>query len=239
MSTSPGRFSLGSLVLIPLLMVACAGPRPPDGITPRQAHLYAHYDRAGEVHDALVRVQMDRARAAARWLVDHPETRMVPPDSEPFASAMTASARSVVAASDLHDAAMATAQMGRICGDCHLAYGVELQSLVATAPPDGAGPTVEMARHVWAADRMWQGLIAPDDYAWTSGAKALSMGWLNPGDVAAAPGDRERLRGLIRQVYALAIQAETASDSETRAEVYGAFLVTCIDCHQLTGAIIR
>jgi hypothetical protein len=239
MNTSPGRFSSRSLLVIFLLLAACATPPKREGVTPIQAHMYAHYDRAGEVHDALVRGQMDRARAAALWLATHEEPGMLPEDSDRHVAAMIAFARRAAEAPDLGAAALATSHMGRVCGDCHREHDVVPRFLVGTVPPEGTGPRAEMARHIWASDRMWQGLIAPDDHAWTSGARGLTLGWLNPGAVVADPADREKLRALIQQVYDLAHSAETTSESEGRAEIYGDFLVTCIDCHQLTEAIIR
>lgn len=239
MSASHRGFSHGSLFVLLLLLAACGGPPKREGVTPLQAHMYAHFDRAGEVHDALVRGQLDRARTAAHWLATHPETRMLPMDSDRHATAMAAYAMEASEASDLQAAAMATAQMGRICGDCHRENDVTPRFLVGTAAPGGSGPRAEMARHIWAADRMWHGLIGPDDFAWTSGARALSQGWLNPGEVVVEPGDRERLRELLRHVYELGSEAAVAPDPETRAEAYGSYLTTCIDCHDLTGAIIR
>jgi hypothetical protein len=233
------RFFPRSLFVIPLMLVACGGPPQREGVTPVQAHMYAHFDRAEELHDALVRGQTDRARAAALWLATHEEPGMLPVDSDPHIAAMIAFARRASEAPDLGQAAMATAHMGRVCGDCHRDNDVRPRFLVGTVAPEGTGPRAEMARHIWSADRMWQGLIAPDDYAWNSGARGLTLGWLNPGEVVASPGDRERLRSMIQQVYDLAAQAEAAEEPEDRAEVYGTFLTTCIDCHQLTEAIIR
>jgi hypothetical protein len=96
-----------------------------------------------------------------------------------------------------------------------------------------------MARHVWAAERMWEGLIGPEDFAWSSGASALKEGWLNPRAVVSDPDDRMRVRELVTQVYSLGAEAEAAQGSEERARIYGEFLTTCIDCHRLTKAIIR
>jgi hypothetical protein len=86
---------------------------------------------------------------------------------------------------------------------------------------------------------MWNGLVGPNENAWTSGASALKTGWLSPQDVVADPRTRERVRELTQQVYELGNRAENLSNSQARAEVYGEFLNTCIDCHQLTSAIIR
>jgi mono/diheme cytochrome c family protein len=201
--------------------------------------MYAHFDRAGEVHDALVRGRLDRARPGAEWLATHQEPRMLPEGSDQIGALMKMYAQNVREAEDLQEAAHATAQMGRTCGDCHRQYGVSPRFLVGTAPPSGSGARAEMSRHVWAAERMWEGLVGPEDYAWTSGAAALKEGWLNPRDVVSDAGDRERVRDLVRQVYTLGVQADRATTPEDRARIYGEFLTTCIDCHVLTEAIIR
>ena len=46
----------------------------------------------------------------------------------------------------------------------------------ALRPPGGSGAEAEMALHVWASERMWNGLVGPDDFAWSSGASALKTG---------------------------------------------------------------
>jgi hypothetical protein len=108
------------------------------------------------------------------------------------------------------------------------------------APPYlGTGVNGQMALHVWVSERMWNGLVGPDDYAWTTGASALETGWLNPRAAVVDPAAREEGLTLIHQLYDLGSQAEGESDSHARAEIYGDFLTTCIDCHELTSAIIR
>jgi hypothetical protein len=201
--------------------------------------MYAHFDRAGEVHDALVRGDLERARSAADWLASHPDTRMLPEESDHFGAIMVSFARQVQNAGDLEVATVAAAQMGRSCGDCHREYDVSPRFLVGTASPSGDGPKAQMARHVWASERMWEGLLGPEDFAWSSGAASLKEGWLNPGEVVADPADREQVRELVQKVYLLGTRAEVAEAPSARAEVYGEFLNTCIECHTLTKAIIR
>jgi hypothetical protein len=201
--------------------------------------MYAHFDRAGEVHDALVRGELDRARTAGEWIASHPEPRSLADVPEEFLFAMQGYAAQVSQSNHLEEAATAAAHLGRTCGDCHREQDVEPRFLVGTAPPSGDGPKAEMALHIWASERMWEGLVGPGDYAWRSGAEALKHGWLDPRDVASEPQDRERIGELIRQVYALGSRAEQASDSEQRAEIYGEFLNTCMECHRLTAAYIR
>ena len=154
-------------------------------------------------------------------------------------AAMKSYASQVWEAQSLEAAADATAQVGQACGECHRRYQVAPRFLVGAPPPGGSGPRAEMARHVWAAERMWEGLVGPEDYAWHSGAEALKEGWLHPAEVISDPQDRDRIRELTQQVYALGARAAAIPEAEGRAEIYGEFLTTCIDCHQLTSAIIR
>ena len=222
-----------------LLLASCGGPPQREGITPTQAHMYAHFDRAGEVHDALVRGDLDRAKVAAAWIANHHEPRgldQMPPE---HLAAMERYATEVSQSYHLEEAATAAAHLGRTCGDCHKEEGIDPRFLVGTAPPGGEGPRAEMARHVWAAERMWEGLVGPGDYAWRSGAHALTEGWLNIQELTTDPQDRERVHELIRQVYSLGGRAEATSDSHERADLYGEFLNTCTECHRLTAARIR
>jgi len=222
-----------------LLLISCGGPPQRDGVTPGQAHMFAHFDRASEVHDALVRGELNRAKGAAEWIATHQDPRAIPGNSAEHQARMEESASAVSQSYHLQEATEAAAHMGRACGDCHRANEVSPRFLIGTAPPGGSGPQAEMARHVWASERMWEGLLGPGDHAWKSGAEALKGGWLDPQAVVSNPEDRARIRELVQQVYTLGGQAETASDSEARAELYGQFLNTCTECHDLTAARIR
>ena len=239
MSLSRGSFPKVASAVFLFIAAACGGPPAQEGVTPAQAHMYAHFDRMGEVHDALVRGDMERARMGAEWLATHQDTRGLPGGSDRYTVLMKTNAAQVSEASDLREGAMAAARMASACGDCHREYSVNPRFIRGVQPPGGTGAKAEMALHVWASERMWNGLVGPNKNAWTSGASALKTGWLSPQDVVADPATRERVRELTQQVYELGNRAEKLSDPQARAEVYGEFLTTCIDCHQLTSAIIR
>ncbi len=239
MSVLSRRHSPLPHLLLLLMVSACAGTPPREDVTPAQAHMYAHFDRAGEVHDALVRGELEMAREGAKWMATHQDSHDAPPGSGQHSALMQMYATRIGQASDLDAAAEATAQMGRVCGDCHRDNGVTPRFLMGTAPPEGGTPEAEMALHVWAAERMWEGLVGPDDYAWRSGARSLTGGWLDPAYVVTAPADREKVRVMVQSVYEIGSRAEGVSEPEDRAGVYGEFLTTCIDCHRITGAIIR
>jgi mono/diheme cytochrome c family protein len=222
-----------------VLLSSCGGISRRDGVTPTQAHMFAHFDRAGEVHDALVRGELGRAQEAAEWIATHQDTRELPGNHPELEAEMQHYASLVSLSSELRGAAQAAAHMGRTCGDCHRLNDVSPRFLIGTAPPGGTGAQAEMARHVWAAERMWEGLVGPGDRAWGSGAEALKSGWLDPQQVVSNPEDRPRIRELVGQVYVLGMEAESATDAEARAEIYGEFLTTCNECHVLTAARIR
>ena len=228
---------VGSVVFL-FILSGCSGPPTREGVTPTQAHMYAHYDRTKEVHDALVRGNLEGARGGAHWLATHQDANRLPDGSVEYSAQLRTQATQVMEASDLPDAAMAAAQMAGACGDCHRQYDVEPRFLMGAPPPGGSGAKEEMALHVWASERMWNGLVGPDDFAWTSGASALKTGWLSPQSVVKDPKTGEQVRQLIQQVYEVGTRAETTSDPHDRAGIYGEFLTACIDCHQLTSAII-
>jgi len=221
------------------LFASCGGVSQREGVTPTQAHMYAHFDRAGEVHDAVVRGDLNRARSAAAWIATHQHPQGLPGATSEFQAAMQEYATQVSQSNHLEEATMAATQMGRTCGDCHRENGVSPRFLVGTVPPGGEGPKAEMALHVWASERMWEGLMGPGDHAWTSGARALREGWLDAQELVSDPEDRARIRELIRQVYTLGGKGESATEPQVRAELYAEFLNTCMECHRLTSARIR
>lgn len=240
MFPSFGRVLTGALFILLLIVSACIGKTAREGVTPMQTHMYSHLDRAGELHDALVRGDLDRARSPATWIATHQERRDFTGKSAYFQDAMRAFAAEVGKADHLQDAAYAAGRMGQTCGDCHRENEVEPRFLIGTAPPpSGSGAKAEMARHVWASERMWEGLVGPGDQGWSSGVEALVGGWLDTQDVVSNPQDQARIRELVRQIYDLGGKARSAASSSERAELYGEFLNTCNECHLLTEAQIR
>lgn len=240
MIQSFGRVLTGTLFILLLIISACVGSAAREGVTPLQSHMYAHLDRAGELHDALVRGDLDRARPAATWIGTHQERHYFTGRSEYFQDDMRAFAAGVEKSDRLHDAAYAAARLAQTCGDCHRENEVEPRFLIGSAPPPSGNDTkAEMARHIWASERMWEGLVGPGDRGWASGAEALVSGWMDPQEVVSNPRDQTRIRELVQQVYDLGRRGRIATDSHERGKLYGEFLNTCNECHILTEAQIR
>lgn len=238
MSPSLARFFTGTLVLSLFLLPACSSNSPREGVTPAQAHMYAHFDRAGELHDAIMKGRLSQAKDAARWIASHQERQGFSGRSVYFQDAMQAFASEVDRATTLKDAANAAARMGQACGDCHREHEVQPRFLIGSVPPSGSGPQAEMVRHVWGEERMWEGLVGSGDQAWQSGAEAIQSGWLNTQEIVSSPHDRTAIRDLVMQVYELAGEATHAHDSNDRARIFGEFLYACAECHSLTEAKI-
>jgi len=228
------RALAGALCLLPFFFLACWGNPSREGVTPLQAHMYAHYDRAEAVHQSLMHGEMGTAQESAEWIASHSEIHDIPPGTRRYDDAVRAFAGRVAQSTSLKDAAIAAARMGSSCGDCHQAQQVDPRFLMGTAPPGGGGPRAEMARHVWAADRMWVGLLGPSDAAWDEGARGFQGGWLDTQEVLVDPENRARIRALVRHVYDLGARAVDATGAQERAEIYGEFLNTCADCHSMT-----
>jgi hypothetical protein len=93
-------------------------------------------------------------------------------------------------------------------------------------PPDRPTLDARMARHRWAADRLWEAVVGDDDDAWQEGL-----------DVLAAPPlalDAERVP-FSRQLQRLAKSGRlTKRPITNRAATYAEILVTCAGCHAKT-----
>jgi cytochrome c553 len=189
-----------------------------------------HYTQVGQVQQAVVKGDLEAARAPAQWLAEHPEHPDLPQGVKSPMEDMRAQARSVVRAVDLADAARATAEMAAACGRCHRLAGAGPDPETWTMAPPGADALRQMARHLWAVDRMWEGLVAPSDRLWRQGATALIDDPLFQGGGQASPD----VARLAREVHDLGVTA-SGRDPDGRAGVYGRLLATCVTCHRAMG----
>ena len=95
-----------------------------------------------------------------------------------------------------------------------------------------------MQRHQWAADRLWDGLIAPSDTAWDRGMNMLVDVPLHPDDVTdenSADVDTAALDRIARRIHKLAGLGTIATTPTARSELYGEMLGLCADCHTRLG----
>lgn len=197
-------------------------------------HMHESYALFATIERALLEGRLDDARRLAQGIGAAPDE----PDFaawQPQSAAVRERALALANATGVSDACRRAAGLAEACAGCHAAAsaGPELAALPAL-PPHEATVEARMARHLWAAERIHEGVIAAADSRWRAGLAVLAQAPL------AWPGDRAR-GALASQVQRLARQAldgavprtgEVAA-SASRARVYGELLVRCAACHAL------
>lgn len=219
---------IGAAVAVLVICAACSVFS--QSRRPLQEHMAFHFSEIGRVQAALVRGDLEAAREPARaiWLqTDHPD---LPRGVDSPVHDLRRSAHRTASATTLEEAARATGEMGAACARCHHAAGTG-PALAQEFPPLGTSEVDRMARHRWAADRMWEGIIGDDDQVWLAGAQALTDSPLVP---ASCP-DCAAVQDLARDVHDLGMEARRVDRLQARAGLYGRLLTTCSGCHELLG----
>lgn len=205
---------------------------PPEVPVGTSLRMQDHFDETARLRDAVIDGDLPAVRAAARKLraSDDP----VPPAWQAFVTANMQLAEAASSAKDLAAAARAAAGLADTCGDCHASLGAGPHF-----PPAGPVLPVEahdvgkhMARHQWASERMWEGLVSHGEAAWAAGAAALSDAPLSARELTAnveLPGDALELGD---RVHALGLRARQTAEWPARASLYGELLATCATCHR-------
>jgi hypothetical protein len=182
--------------------------------------------------DRLVAGDLPGAREQFQALADDavpslaPEAWRAPLEDLRDAAASGAEASSVAAS------AKAVAQGARACGACHGTMGGGPRWVAQPLP----APEALMARHVWASDRMWEGLIGPDPERWRVGTAALAT---EAGDSAALfsgidLATASQASKLHSRLHELADAGDRAGlEPSDQVELYAAFVGACADCHSL------
>ena len=201
------------------------------------ADMHEHLDRSGEIKSAVIAGNLDDARAAAGSLAAE---RML--GDLPYIEELQQHAAEAASATDLAGVGAAVGRIGRTCGGCHSASGVDAASEVEatfgrTERParESQALTTQMQRHLWAADRLWAGLITPSDGAWQQGADILAEGRLVASDITDDPDRRVQLGALTQRMEAIGARAVQATSPDSRSQLYGEFLSLCAACHALSA----
>jgi hypothetical protein len=190
--------------------------------------MHARFDVARDVERWLVRGNLADARALAAVVAATPAEPELAAWAGPLA-VVRARAGAIAGATRLDDACRAFGRMAAACAGCHAELAV--QPGVRRRPHEPADlPTVpaRMARHGWAADRLWEGLIGGGDDAWRDGLDVLSA---TPVTFATDGVARARRAAGLRQLASVARRAPI-DDAAARGERYGAILIACAGCHQ-------
>ena len=151
---------------------------------------------------------------------------------EAFVARMQQTAKRITDSTTAADAAAAVADLGVSCGMCHQQHGGPKAS-AEPMPASGTTFKERMKYHVWATERLWEGLYIPSADAWNAGAKALST---DPFPKQAVHDAGVDARAAASDFVKLSAKAPTKKTIEERAGLYAEMLVTCGACHH---AMIR
>ncbi len=189
-----------------------------------------HFLAASVMLDALVRGDLDGYHGAAAVIAAEGEHG--PPWSR--STSVREVAKRAGEATTVRAAADAVAELGVVCGDCHRSQGGP--KLDIGAPPSAvATGSLRMARHRWAAETMWQGLMQPSDAAWKTGSEVFANAPLVLDAVAADEPMPKQLEAftLAARASATAREASSAMDAGDRRRLFGELYTTCAGCHAL------
>jgi hypothetical protein len=188
----------------------------------------AHFIDAMLIRKAVIAGTPERAADAAQALGQAQKLDEVPANWRVSVGRMQQVAARINNSTSAAQAAGATADLGVACGECHQRLGGPKASS-APPPPEGTALVERMQRHVWATERLWEGLTVPSRDAWNAGANALSASPF-PAEVLKQGGVHGR--SAAGDFSRLVVQAPTKKTVEERAALYAELLVTCGGCHR-------
>jgi hypothetical protein len=199
------------------------------------ARMDAHFGKVREVEQAIIRGDLETARADAQWIADHQDSAGLPAATEGYVTTTRNAARAVAASASLGNAGVATAFAVAACGDCHAAAKVTPKLPEAVAPSAAQGAAAHMLAHQYAIELMYRGLAGPSDAQWKQGAEALKGSPLGDKELAKAP---KEMAAAETRVHELAGRAAQASDTGSKIAIYGELIGSCASCHEMHGRVL-
>lgn len=208
--------------------------QPPPPPAPFESRMKDHAALGITMRDAVMRGDLEGAKRAGNALAELPiESRLSAPQKERLDGLIVAAQRAR-AAQDTREAAHSLAAVAASCGGCHTSFGGP-HPVPTDAPADEPDLQSNMLRHRWGAARLWEGLAAPSDKAWKSGAQVLSDAPFPAERLTPEKTPVPEIGNLAKSVHDLGRRAGTLEDSPARVEIYGELMTTCASCHERLG----
>ena len=199
-------------------------------------HMHEHLSRISAMKAFIIAGQLEGMREPAMWLAEHETVPGLPGDWEKYLAKLRQYAREAASARHLQFAAASVSEIARVCGDCHQANGIKVAFGYDERPSEERQSVMtQMQRHLWAADRMWEGLIGPSDAAWNRGTDILAEVMLTASDITESEDHEPEVNYLLTRARELGDEGGEAASREARSALYGEFLSLCASCHSLTG----
>ena len=191
--------------------------------------MQAHFEDLRAMERLILGGDLDRVRERARELAFERDGE--PSTWAPYLARMREAAAALAQAESLLDACRAETRLARECATCHEASGAMPTFVVPAPPVDQPTLTARMARHQWAADRLWEGVVGLSDAAWRDGLGVLAAAPLSTSALSASPEREKAVARYARDLQRLARRSVPARTPASRAAAYGELLVVCSGCH--------
>lgn len=216
--------STAIVAVLALLGLGGGAPRT----TSRTRHaMREHVEDLRAIERHLLHGDLELARLHA-YMLTRPTPDLDASSSD--ARELVRAASAVASAPTVEDAIRAEAHVITACATCHQSHALPTPKLPPRAPPDRPTLEAQMARHQWAADRLWEGIVLPSDVHFKMGLYVLANT-----NVIALATDRPALARRLRD-QAAAAYARPPRDLAARATTYGDVMMTCWSCHAARGA---
>ena len=241
------RLFAGLMILsVAIAASACGNAAPPAAENPAAAapaqssadtaaNMAGHFGKVRELEEAVIRGDLESARAAARWIAEHQEAVGLPAGTESYVTTTKNAARAVAASASLGNAGLAAAFAVDACGECHAAAKVTPKMPEAIAPPAAPTAATHMLAHQYAVDLMYRGMVGPSETLWKQGAEALKGSPLSEKDLTKVS---KEIAASEARVHELAGRAAQATDAGSRIAIYGELIGGCASCHAGHGRVL-
>lgn len=202
-----------------------SGGNDPPGSGRTRYHMREHFNDLRTIERMLITGKLEDAKTLAYML-------MRPSSAMPHAveaREVALAATSLRNARTLEEAAYAEVRVAGACAQCHLAtMSGPVFRTPSKAPPDRPTVAAQMARHQWAVDRLWEGIVGGSDEHWRAGLYVFATSPLQHTE-AGSPALAKHLQRLAR--YAL--KKRPKPTARERQDLYAELLITCAGCHAM------
>jgi cytochrome c553 len=210
-------------------------PRPPpprfDRPTVARYHMQQNFSDLRMLERLLLAGKLKDATTLAYLLVRQPD-QPIAPSLDDGLRRVSDAACALTKATTLDEALRREVQIAAACADCHVQAQVRpVFAALPALPRDAPTVAARMRHHVWATDRLWEGLVGPNDARWEQGLVVLADAEPPVASLAGEQRREARLQELARKQLELPPSRAT-STTAARATAYGEILVTCVGCHE-------
>lgn len=239
MKRSTRRVPVTAAIVTASLAIACPAQPAPQTGPQLQAPALARYHMRSHTSDlrlierSLLAGQLDDATSRALRMIQKLDDPALEPWRDP-ARQVAEAALDLGWAPSIDEALRRVPRVAAACAGCHVAMQRPVRFPEAPrAPYDAAMTEARMARHRWATDRLWEGVIGPADDRWQVGLRMLAETPLPFTRLTDAPLIAARIQDIAKAQLAPGADRRPAA----RAAIYGELLTACAACHASLHAV--